>query len=71
MTDDDLAPAGSLRLDHFLRLNCITESGGQAKLLIQAGDVRVNGEVETRRRRKLVNGDVVEIGDVKWVVTIG
>ena len=38
-------------------------SGGEAKVVIQGGQVRVNGEVETRRRRKLRPGDVVEFGD--------
>ena len=37
-------------------------SGGEAKVLIQGGEVRVNGEVETRRGRKLKKGDVVEVG---------
>ena len=50
-----------LRLDHFLKLRCLAETGGQAKLLIQAGRVQVNGEVETRRSRKLAAGDVVEV----------
>lgn len=51
----------ALRLDQFLKLTGLTETGGQAKLLIQAGDVKVNGEVETRRRRKLGPGDIVDI----------
>ena len=38
-------------------------SGGEAKVLVQTGEVRVNGEVETRRGRKLREGDVVEVGD--------
>jgi ribosome-associated protein len=38
-------------------------SGGEAKVLIQGGEVRVNGEVETRRGRKLQRGDVVEVGE--------
>jgi ribosome-associated protein len=50
-----------LRLDHFLKLRNLTETGGQAKLLIQDGQVKVNGVVDTRRRRKLVPGDVVEV----------
>lgn len=50
-----------LRLDHFLKLRNLTETGGQAKLLIQEGKVKVNGVVDTRRRRKLVPGDVVEV----------
>ena len=38
-------------------------SGGEAKVIVQSGEVRVNGEVETRRGRKLKEGDVVEVGD--------
>lgn len=47
-----------IRLDQFLQL-CGVPTGGQAKLLIQGGEVSVNGEVETRRRRKLHVGDEV------------
>jgi ribosome-associated protein len=36
--------------------------------VIQAGEVRVNGEVETRRGRKLEEGDVVEVGDERLEV---
>ena len=60
MTDEQADAA--LRLDHFLKLKFAAETGGQAKLLIQAGEVKVNGVVETRRRRKLAVGDTVEIG---------
>ena len=38
-------------------------TGGGAKVLIQAGEVSVNGEVETRRGRKLKKGDVIEVGE--------
>lgn len=50
----------SIRLDQFLKAQELVDTGGQAKLLIQDGCVRVNGEVETRRRRQLFSGDVVE-----------
>ena len=50
-----------LCLDQFLKLTGIAGTGGQAKLVIQGGEVRVNGEIETRRRRKLAAGDVVEV----------
>lgn len=43
-------------------------SGGEAKVLIQMGEVLVNGEVETRRGRKLGKGDVVEVGEEKLEV---
>jgi ribosome-associated protein len=48
-----------LRLDHFLKRELLTESGGGAKHAIQSGLVQVNGVVETRRKRKLKAGDVV------------
>ena len=50
-----------LCLDQFLKLCGLVATGGQAKLLIQAGDVKVNGAVETRRRRKLAADDVVTL----------
>lgn len=55
-------------LDQFLKLKGIVGTGGQAKYMIQGGEVKVNGELETRRRRKLVFGDSVSIGDHHWVV---
>lgn len=61
MSIDPVPEPVTLRLDQFLKLNGVAESGGRAKLLIQSGEVQVNGEVETRRRRKLVVGDVVEV----------
>ena len=52
----------SIRLGQFLKLANLVESGAEAKPGDQAGMVRVNGEVETRRGRQLVLGDVVELG---------
>jgi ribosome-associated protein len=54
--------ADPIRLDQFLKFTGLAETGGHAKLLIQNGEVEVNGEVETRRRRKLRAGDVVAVG---------
>lgn len=48
-----------IKLDQYLKLMGIAQTGGQAKMLIQAGQVQVNGTVETRRGRKLVKGDRV------------
>ena len=50
----------SIRLDQLLKLRGAAESGGQAKAMVQGGMVKVNGEVETRRGRKLRAGDTVE-----------
>jgi len=53
-------------LGQALKVASIVGSGGEAKVVIQAGKVFVNGEVETRRGRKLHQGDVVEVGD-EWL----
>jgi ribosome-associated protein len=50
-----------IRLGQFLKLANLIESGSEAKELIAAGRVLVNGEVDTRRGRQLVKGDVVEL----------
>jgi len=52
----------SIRLGQFLKLANLVESGSEAKPLIAEGAVSVNGEVETRRGRQLVVGDVVTLG---------
>jgi ribosome-associated protein len=67
---DHAAPADAatphvLCLDQFLKLTSIAESGGQAKVMIQGGQVMVTGAVETRRRRKLTLDDVVETAGQK------
>ncbi len=59
-----------LRLDDALKLAGVAGTGGQAKQLIQQGDVRVNGEIETRRKRKLVEGDVVEVGGESFEIAL-
>jgi ribosome-associated protein len=48
-----------IKLDQFLKLTGIASTGGQAKLMINDGNVKVNGTVETRRGRKLVGSDEV------------
>ena len=48
-----------IKLDSFLKWQNLVDTGGHAKVVIQDGEVRVNGKVETRRGRKLVNGDKV------------
>lgn len=52
---------GSIRLGQFLKLANLVESGAQAKPVIAEGRVSVNGQVETRRGRQLVEGDVVTL----------
>ena len=50
-----------IRLGQFLKLANLVEHGGEAKEVIAAGEVQVNGEVDTRRGRQLHVGDVVEL----------
>ncbi len=50
-----------IKLDQFLKLVGIASTGGQAKLLIVDGGVKVNGIIETRRGRKLFPGDQVTV----------
>lgn len=49
-----------IKLQDLLKLAAVTATGGEAKLLIQDGEVLVNGEVCTMRGKKLLPGDVVE-----------
>ena len=50
-----------IRLGQVLKASAIAESGADAKDMIQSGIVRVNGENETRRGRKLYPGDTVSV----------
>ena len=50
-------------LGRALKAAGLVGTGGEAKVLIQAGEVSVNGDVETRRGRRLEEGDVVEVAD--------
>jgi ribosome-associated protein len=51
-----------IRLGQLLKLAGLVDTGGEAKALIQGGEVRVNGQVETRRGRQLQEGDRVLVG---------
>ena len=53
-----------MTLGQALKASGLVGTGGEAKLLIQAGEVLVNGEPETRRGRRLQAGDVVEFGEL-------
>ena len=49
----------TMKLDQFLKWHNFVSSGGEAKIFIKSGQVKVNGEIETKRGRKLVKGDKV------------
>ncbi len=59
----------TIRLDQFLKI-CGIETGGQAKLLIQGGEILLNGEVETRRRKQLAPGDIVSVHGDEYEVEL-
>lgn len=50
----------SIQLDQLLKYAGIIDTGGMAKEVIQNGDVLLNGEIETRRAKKVYPGDIVE-----------
>lgn len=51
-----------IRLGQFLKLADVVAAGSDAKVLLAEGAVSVNGEIELRRGRQLVKGDVVVVG---------
>lgn len=50
-----------IKLDSLLKFAGMVETGGEAKELIQAGQVKMNGEVCTMRGKKCVPGDEIEL----------
>lgn len=58
---DEFEISRMIRLGQFLKLANLAESGAHARELILNGDVLVDGEVETRRGRQLVGGEVVAV----------
>lgn len=59
---------GEIRLGQFLKLANLIDSGADAKHLIAAQVVQVNGAIESRRGRRLVRGDVVTFNDETFEV---
>ena len=61
----------NIQLDQLLKWAGVVESGGQVKLMLADKLIRVNGNVETARRRRLYDGDVVELkGTGTWQVAV-
>lgn len=58
-----------IKLDQLLKFANIVSSGGEAKLVISDGMVKLNGEVETRRGKKIYPGDEVEFeGEIYRII---
>ena len=58
-----------IKLGQALKLAGIAESGVDAKIMIEEETVKVNGEKETRRGRKLYDGDAVEARGMSFTVS--
>jgi len=58
-----------IRLGQLLKLMGLVDTGGAAREVLASGEVRVNGEVETRRGRQLAVGDTVEYGSERVDLT--
>lgn len=54
-----------IELIKLLKVMQVAATGGHAKILVEEGDVIVNGEVENRKRMKVRAGDVVEVEGVQ------
>ncbi len=59
-----------VELYKILKFEGMVSSGGEAKSVIADGQVLVNGNVETRKRKKIVSGDIVEFGKEKICIQL-
>lgn len=58
-----------VELFKILKFEGIASSGAEAKMIIEQGLVSVNGETETRKRRKIVGGDTIQLDDIILTIT--
>jgi ribosome-associated protein len=66
----NLNGAEYIELIKLLKLLRIAESGGHAKMMVEAGEVRLNGQVEFRKRAKLRMGDVIETAGKRIIIEL-
>lgn len=59
-----------VELYKILKFESLVSSGGEAKIVIDKGMVRVNGKVETRKRKKIVSGDTIEFANEKFLMKL-
>lgn len=58
-----------VELFKILKFEGIASSGAEAKMIIEQGLVSVNGETETRKRRKIVGGDIIQLDDITLTIS--
>ena len=59
-----------VELYKILKFEGMVASGGEAKLVIEQGLVSLNGNIETRKRKKIVSGDVIEFNHEKFLIKL-
>jgi len=57
-----------IELNAFIKVCGFASTGGQAKILIRSGAVKVNGQVETRNGKKLIASDIIEVQGKRYIV---
>ena len=57
-----------IELDSFLKFASLVSTGGEAKIVIQGGEVSLNGEACTMRKKKLYSGDTVSFDGEDYLV---
>lgn len=59
-----------VELFKLIKFEGLANSGGESKKMIEQGMVSVNGEVETRKRKKIIAGDIISIGDEQFITVV-
>ena len=59
-----------IELYKILKFEGIVGSGGEAKVAIASGQVLLNGEIETQKRKKILSGDTIEFGEEKICIKL-
>jgi len=68
MTQEFNLTSEYIELIKLLKLMGIAETGGHAKMMVDEGEVFLNGQLESRKRAKLRTGDVVELNGLKIII---
>mgnify|MGYP001381660880 FL=1 len=58
-----------MKLDQFLKFVGVAQTGGEAKMIIKSGKICVNGIVEYKRGRKLIEGDQIIFANETYIVS--
>ncbi len=59
-----------VELFKILKFENLAASGGEAKVMIELGQVLVNGLVETQKRKKIVSGDLIEVNSIEYKIIL-